>query len=214
MRKSLTAKLIAAAILLSGASAVVAAAYREFPLAITFAALADPTTGMTADDTFVNRAEGRVPVVIMNRNGQIQLDTRGSSQTVCFNFGGAIIVDLPAVAPADGCYPVLLRTLIRPGTVQVPDLADGETLDFGMDVYWTGPGQDGKVYDYVVEYKRVEGNGVDVSYSAGTSASENTWTVSGVHPGRISVYRKGKDAGWSVVGTYDLPVQFTAVRGN
>jgi hypothetical protein len=210
----LAAKFLTAAVLCAAATVVVTAAYREFPLTITFAALADPASGMTADETFANRSEGRVPVVLMNRSGQIQLDTRGSSQTICFNFGGAIIVDLPAVAPADGCYPVLLRTLIRPGTVQVSDLSDGETLDFGMDVYWTGPGQDGRAYDYVVEYKRVEGNGVDVSYSAGTNASENTWTVAGVRPGRISVYRKGKVSGWSVVGTYDLPVQFTAVRGS
>ena len=150
----------------------------------------------------------------MNRNGMIELDTRGSTRTVCFQFGGAIEVNLPSVAPVSDCRPVLLRTLIRAGNVQVADLADGETLDFGMDVYWTGLGQDGRTYDYVVAYKRVEGRGVNVTYSAGTAPSENTWTVSGEGPARVSVYRKGKVSGWSVVGTYVMPVHFTAVRAN
>ncbi len=214
MRHSLTARvlLLVAAILSASGAAVVA--FSAFPLVITFAPLAVPSEGVTGGDPYVNRSEGRVPVVIMNRDGAIQLDTRGSTRTVCFQFGGAITVDLPAVAPQDGCYPVLLRTLLRPSPPQIVDLVDGDTLDYGLDLYWTGMGQDGRIYDYVVEYKRVEGNGVDVTYSAGSAPSENTWTVSGDRPGRISVYRKGKGAGWSVVGMYRLPIHFTAVRGN
>ena len=220
MRQSLTARVLLLSAVILSASGAAVVAFSAFPLVITFAPLAVPPEGVplegvTGGAPYVDRAEGRVPVVIMNRDGAIQMDTRGSTRTLCFQFGGAITVDLPAVAPQSGCYPVLLRTLLRPSPPQIVDLVDGETLDYGLDLYWTGTGQDGRIYDYVVEYKRFEGNGVDVTYSAGSAPSENTWTVSGDRPGRISVYRRGvKPQGWSVVGTYRLPIHFTAVRGS
>jgi hypothetical protein len=209
MRHRLTPRVLIAATLVSSAAVSLAASYTAAPLVITFAALADSTRGITGGEPYVNRAEGKVPVVMLTRDGLISLDTRRSTRTVCFAFGGGITVDQPAVAPKDGCYPVLMHTLIRPGAVGIPDLADGETLDFGMDTYWTGPGADGVTYDYVVEFKRVDNNGVDVTYHA----SQDAWDVSGTRPGRVSVYRRGKTAGWSVVGHYDVPVHFTAVRG-
>ena len=197
---------------LVGIGTVVGAQNTTVPLQIGFD---DPeeSFGVSSDGAglYIHRAEGRVPAVVLNAN--IQIDTRKSTRELCFDFGdqqangpGA------ALAPADTCAPVLLRTLIRPDNVGVDDLAVGESLDFGMDVYWTGPAAAGGTYDYVLEFKRIEGNGVFV-----THPDADTWTVEGVINGehsvaKLSVYRKGKGAGWTLVGYYDMPVRFTANR--
>ena len=210
MPNSVRTRLLLALLAVALASGVARAAYTPFSLTITFAPSGTPAMGISGDVPYVDRAEGRVPTVAMNKDGGIVLDTRKSTRTVCFGFDAG---PAAALAPAAGCYPVLLRTLVRAGdNRRVADLADGETLDFGMDVYWTGPGADGRTYDYVVEYKRVDGHGVNVTHTA-----PGTWTVENAGGGvsglaRVSVYRKGKGAGWSVVGLYEMPISFVAVK--
>lgn len=187
------------------ATAVAAGAYAGFPLTITFD---DPVgAGVSGDGLpYDHKTEGRVPVVEMD--GVILLDTRRSTRTVCFDFDAAVVPG-PGVslAPADICAPVLLRTLIRPDNLRAADVPVGGALEFGMDVYWTGPAQSGGSFDYVLEYKRVEGNGVLIAHP-----DENTWTVENIMAAQVSVMRRGKGGGWSVVGQYQMPVRFTAVR--
>ena len=197
---------------LVAAGTVVGAQNTTVPLQISFD---DPTEGYgisgDAAGLYIHRAEGRVPAVVLN--GNIQMDTRKSTRELCFDFGDQQANGPGAgLAPADTCAPVLLRTLIRPDNFGVDDLAVAESLDFGMDVYWTGPAATGGTYDYVLEFKRIEGNGVFV-----THPDADTWIVEGAIDGersiaRLSVYRKGKGAGWTMVGEYDMPVRFTANR--
>jgi hypothetical protein len=200
--------LVTISLFAAAAATVWAAAFTPIPLKITIAN-GTPGIGVTGDgNDYIHLAEGKVPVVAINRDGVIVLDTRGSSRTVC------ILSDTPVTAgpaldsaPMPGCYPVSLRTLIRPDNQRAADVPVGGSLEFGMDVYWTAPAVAGGAFDYVLEYKRVNGNGVTVSHP-----DDNIWTVENVRYGQISVYRKGKNGGWSVVGEYDIPVNFTANR--
>ncbi|MEO6236951.1 MAG: hypothetical protein ABIQ52_08115 [Vicinamibacterales bacterium] len=192
-------------------------AYTAFSLTATLSptdAFSAPSA-LTADggSSYVDRADGRTPNVLMNKSGILEMDTRGSSRTVCFTFAGATTVGQPGLAPKDGCAAVLLRTLIATDNGTVADLADGETRTYSMDVYWTGMGNDLKAHDYVLEFKRMLGSGISVSYAAGNSASDNTWTIDPMGAGQVSIYQKGgRSAGWSVVGTYDMPFRLIAVR--
>ena len=193
------------AVVIAFTASVTAGPNTAIPLTITFAD-APLTSGISGDGgAYVHKAEGKVPTVALN--GIIELDTRGSSRTACFNFDGAVMPGAAAaLAPQDICAPVLLRTLAGDNG-SVGDQPVGGSLDFGMDVYWIGPAQAGGSYQYVLEYKRVEGNGVTV-----THPDADTWTVQNILNARVSVYQKGKGAGWSVVGTYDMPVNLTAIR--
>jgi len=199
--------LVAAAVL-AAAATVAAGPKNTVPLTITIANAT--TTGLLgAGGAYVNGSEGRVPVAVLD--GNIALDLRGSTRTACFVFD-TIMTPGPAesLKPRDVCAPVLLRTLTRTdGVPTVSGLAVGETQDFGMDVYWTGPAESGGTFDYVLEYKRAAGNGVNVSHP-----DANTWTLENVLYAQVSVYRTGvgKGGGWSVVGTYDMPVNLTAVK--
>ena len=193
------------AVVIALTASVTAGPNTAIPLTITFAD-APLTSGISGDGgAYVHKAEGKVPTVALN--GNIQLDTQSSSRTVCFNFDGARIPGpTAALAPQDVCAPVLLRTLAGDNG-SVGDLPVGGSLDFGMDVYWIGPAQAGGSYQYVLEYKRAQANGVTV-----THPDADTWTVQNILYAQVSVYRKGKAAGWSVVGIYDMPVNFTAIR--
>jgi hypothetical protein len=214
MRQRLAFRTLLLATLVLSATGVALAAYAAFPLAITFAPLTDSSRGITGGDPYLDRSEGRVPSVTMTRDGVIVLDTRGSTRGVCFGFDGGGSLIEPSLAPHSGCYPVLMRTLIRTDNVHPADLEPGETLDFGMDTYFTGVAQDGRTYDFVVEFKRVDGNGIDITYTTAANGNPDTWTANGTHPAKVSAYRKGKGAGWTVVGQYDMPVHFTATRAN
>ena len=192
----------------------VVAASTPFSLAVTLSSTdsANAPAALTMASTLVDRNEGRVPSVYMNKSGQVIVDTRGSSSTVCFNFSDARAVVQPALAPRAGCYPVLLNTLITADTGTVGDLADGETRTYSMDIYWSGVGEDNRVHDYVLEFKRVLGSGIYATFAAGASVSENRWTIEPIGTGQVSVYRAGKGSGWSTVGTYGMPFHLTATR--
>lgn len=202
-----------AILLLVVTSAVVGAQKNTIPLSLTFA----PQVGYGISDDgngdYTHREEGREPTVVLD--GNITMDTRRSTRKLCFEFGTATTAGpAAALAPADACAPVLLRTLTRADLGGVGGLDPGEELDFGMDLYWTGPALNGGTYDYVIAYKRVDGNGLWV-----THPDANTWTAEAVIADRpslaiVSVYLKGKSGGWNTVGTYEMPVAFTAVRAN
>lgn len=209
MHLKLATRVLLTGIVTISAGTVAWAAYSAFPLAITFAPTA-PGPGLSDDGgPYMNKTEGKVPVVMMNRDGLIVLDTRRSTRTLCFDFDSVRIQDGPAaaLAPKDVCAPVLLHTLVRPDNQRAADVPIGGALDFGMDVYWSGPAEGGGSYDYVLELKRADGNGVTVSHP-----DADTWTVQNILYAQVSVYRRGKGAGWSVVGLYDMPVSFVAVR--
>ena len=198
------------------------AAYTPVSLIIGFDDLAI-SVGVKRDNVgpYTHKEEGKVPLAMIDRDGVIVLDTRGSTRTLCIYPSPVPSSPGPSLdlAPMPGCYAVLLRTLITPDNERVADVPLGHSLDFGMDVYWNAPtSPGGPTFDYVLEYKRVAGNGVTVRHPF-----LDTWTVENMvdiddvngisdNLGQISVYRKGRNGGWSVVGIYEMPVRFTAVR--
>jgi hypothetical protein len=209
-----TSRRLIAVSLLAAASTVVGAQKNTIPLSVTFGTPLE-SYGISGDGAgpYIHRAEGREPTVVLE--GNLTMDTRRSTRQLCFEFGPAADPGpAAALAPANACAPVLFRTLTRADLGAVGGLDVGEELDFGLDLYWTGPGVNGGTYQYVIAYKRVDGNGLWV-----THPDANTWTAEAVISGRpsvgiVSVYLKGKSGGWNRVGTYDMPVAFTAVRAD